>query len=231
MQGGNPNVAAIVLAAGASSRLGRAKQLLVYRGKTLVRRAVEAAGGAGCSPVIVVAGAEPGVAGAVEGRVDAAGVAVVVVHAAEWAAGMGASIRAGIGAVPGDVDGVLLCLCDQPLVDAGVLRRLVDRHARGSGGGGGRGASGRGASGRGASGREAGERGAERERITAAVYGGAVGVPALFDRAFLPELKALPVEAGAKRLLAIHEKSVVTVDMPEAACDIDTAAEYEGLET
>src|SRR5438045_1251928 len=50
------NIGAVVLAAGGSSRFGRPKQLLLFRGETLVRRAVRAAAEAGCDPVIVVAG-------------------------------------------------------------------------------------------------------------------------------------------------------------------------------
>ena len=55
-----PNVGAVILAAGGSSRLGRPKQLLQFRGKTLVRRIVDAALEGGCSPIVVVVGSDKG---------------------------------------------------------------------------------------------------------------------------------------------------------------------------
>ncbi|HEX8897614.1 MAG TPA: NTP transferase domain-containing protein, partial [Chthoniobacterales bacterium] len=51
------NIGAVVLAAGGSSRLGQPKQLLTFRGETLIRHAVRAAAEAGCDPVILVVGA------------------------------------------------------------------------------------------------------------------------------------------------------------------------------
>jgi molybdenum cofactor cytidylyltransferase len=113
-------VAAIVLAAGASSRLGRMKQLLLFGGKPLVRHVVDAAAAAACSPVVVVVGAE---AGSV--REALAGSQALAVENPEWREGIASSLRRGINALPGQVDAAIVLLCDQPAVSPALLQSLV----------------------------------------------------------------------------------------------------------
>jgi molybdenum cofactor cytidylyltransferase len=113
----------IVLAAGASTRMGEPKQLLRYDGTTLLRRAVDSALELGCGPVVVVLGADVERARAEIADTDA----LVVVNEA-WAEGMGSSIRRGIAALDDGVQGALVTLCDQPLVTARVLERLFDAY-------------------------------------------------------------------------------------------------------
>jgi CTP:molybdopterin cytidylyltransferase MocA len=108
----------VLLAAGASRRLGRPKQLLVWRGETLVRRAARAALEAGVDELVVVAGAEKtAVAAALEG------LDLRLVENPLWPEGIGGSIAAGVGAASGAA--VLLLLVDQPGVDAALLAELV----------------------------------------------------------------------------------------------------------
>ena len=118
-------VPAVLLAAGASRRLGRAKQLETLEGEPLVRRAARAALGAGCEPVVVVLGAE---AEAVAAALD--GLALTLVRNEAWEEGMASSLGAGLAAL-GDAApearGALLLLADQPAVDAALLRRLLAR--------------------------------------------------------------------------------------------------------
>ena len=85
------SVAAVVLAAGASTRLGEPKQLVRLGGETLLERAVRVAREAGCSPVMVVVGANY----AQVLRESALGDAVPVVNE-EWDEGMATSIRLGV---------------------------------------------------------------------------------------------------------------------------------------
>jgi len=117
-------IAAVVLAAGASSRMrGAAKPLLRFGGRPLIRIVVEAAIGAACRPVIVVLGAR---ADAV--RAELAGAPVEIVLHPGWREGMGSSIRAGIGrliAGPGRPRGALLLTCDQPRIAPEVIRKLT----------------------------------------------------------------------------------------------------------
>ena len=114
------SVAAIVLAAGASRRLGEPKQLAMVGGERLLDRAVRVALEAGLEPVVVVLGAE---AQRIERKCRLDG-ALVVLNPG-WEEGMGSSIRVGIGALA-DVQGVVLMTCDQPVVTAEHLDLLVE---------------------------------------------------------------------------------------------------------
>lgn len=117
-------VGAVVLAAGPSSRLGRPKQTLFYRGQSLLRRAALAALDAGCRPVVVVTGANAEVS-----RRELEGLDVREVFNPLWETGMASSIRAGVEALTGaDAGAAVLLLCDQPHVTAEVISRLVDAH-------------------------------------------------------------------------------------------------------
>ncbi len=109
---------ALVLAAGASSRLGQPKQLLEVEGEALVRRAARVALEAGCSPVVVVEGAVP-LAQAL------AGLEVTLVRCAEWALGPGASLSRGLVALQGRADGAVVLLVDQHRVTRADVAELV----------------------------------------------------------------------------------------------------------
>jgi CTP:molybdopterin cytidylyltransferase MocA len=111
--------AAVVLAAGESTRLGEPKQLAVVGGERLLERAVRVAREAECAPVVVVLGASMEEIRAACSLRDAR----VVVNEA-WREGMGSSVRAGVSAV-GDAEGVVVMTCDQPAVSAEHLRALM----------------------------------------------------------------------------------------------------------
>ncbi len=114
------NIGAVILAAGGSSRLGHPKQLLKFRGDTLVRRAVRAATEAQCTPVVVVAG-ENGE----EIERELHGTCAVLVPNSEWRHGLGTSIRCGLRQLDDSTESVVLLTCDQPLVDAAVIAELT----------------------------------------------------------------------------------------------------------
>jgi molybdenum cofactor cytidylyltransferase len=115
------SVAAVVLAAGASRRLGRPKQTVVIGGETLLRRAVRVAHEAALEPVIVVVADAALVA-----PLESAGATVVLNR--EASEGIASSIRAGISAARDDsgdrVVGAVLMTCDQVVVRADHLRSL-----------------------------------------------------------------------------------------------------------
>lgn len=119
----NAPVGAVVLAAGASSRMGQPKQALVFGGETLLHRAVRLAHEAGCAPVVVVTGALDA-----KLRALVADLPHVAVHNPAWATGLGSSIKAGLAALTGAEAAVLLLACDQPLVPVGQLWALISRH-------------------------------------------------------------------------------------------------------
>jgi molybdenum cofactor cytidylyltransferase len=113
----------IILAAGSSSRLGKAKQNLVYKGKTLLQRTIETALASVCAPVIVVLGANAPIIRPTIEQYD-----IIIVWNADWDEGMASSIREGITALKRlspESRSVILSLCDQPFVDTYVLNHLI----------------------------------------------------------------------------------------------------------
>lgn len=122
------HVAAVVLAAGASRRLGQAKQLIEVEGESLLRRTARLALAAGCAPVCVVLGFE-----AERMRVALEGLIVTVVVNDAWRAGMGSSLRCGITAVRETTPAaVLVLVCDQPRLTEQHLRELLAFHQTGA---------------------------------------------------------------------------------------------------
>ncbi|MGP8236795.1 MAG: NTP transferase domain-containing protein [Limisphaerales bacterium] len=187
--------ALIILAAGASARLGRPKQLLPFRGRSLLRHAAETALNSVCRPVVVVLGAF-----ADELQSELAALPVTVAINPAWADGMASSIRTGLREVASGPDAVVIMLCDQPLVTAGMLDRLVSVH-----------------------------RGEERG-IVASAYEGTSGVPALFSRKYYRELGLLEGDQGAKKIIVKHENDLARISLPEAAFDVDRLEDAARLE-
>ena len=192
-------VGILILAAGSSSRLGRPKQLLEYQGKTLLRRAAETAVASNFTPVAVVTGAQHDAL-----LPELAGLPVAAVHNPHWAEGMGTSLKTGLAALEALPDaaaltGVIVLLCDQPLVTPALLRQLVETHQ------------------------------ATDYAIVAAEYNGVRGVPVFFGAAALPLLRALPNTGGAQQLLRQHPEWVASVPFAGGAVDVDTEAQYAAL--
>jgi molybdenum cofactor cytidylyltransferase len=125
-------VAAVVLAAGASTRLGVPKQLIEFRGRSLVRGAALAASEAGASMVIVVLGAAaPSIAQSLGGLPR-----VTTISNDQWRDGLASSLATGIREalrLDARCDGVLITTADQPLINSESLRRVLsalDAHTR-----------------------------------------------------------------------------------------------------
>ena len=117
-----PSIGIAVLAAGASTRLGRPKQLVVHQGSTLLRHAARTAIDAALGPVLVVLGA-----GAEACREELDGLPVGILIHDGWREGMGSTISAAAQAMTKDgaVAALILTACDQPDVGPGDLRRLA----------------------------------------------------------------------------------------------------------
>jgi molybdenum cofactor cytidylyltransferase len=125
---GNPRIAAIVLAAGRSTRMGRANKLTAeVGGKPMLRWAVEAALASRARPVLVVTGHQEGEVGAA-----LAGLDVSLVANPDFALGLSTSVKAGVAAVPADCDGALVLLGDMPRIEASHLDRLIGNFAAGA---------------------------------------------------------------------------------------------------
>jgi molybdenum cofactor cytidylyltransferase len=122
---GNRNVAAIILAAGRSTRMGGPNKLLAeFRGKTLVRIVTEQALASKAQGVIVVTGHQ-----AAEVQKSLQGLKVKFVHNRDFAAGLAGSVKSGIAAVPDNADGAVVCLGDMPLISAHLIDRLIEAFA------------------------------------------------------------------------------------------------------
>jgi molybdenum cofactor cytidylyltransferase len=122
---GNRNVAAVILAAGRSTRMGGPNKLLAeLGGKALVRIVTEQALASKAQSVIVVTGHQ---ADEVEAALQ--GLRVTCVRNPDFAQGLASSLKAGIAAVPDDADGAAICLGDMPLIDARLIDRLIEAFA------------------------------------------------------------------------------------------------------
>lgn len=116
--------AAIILAAGSSSRLGMPKQMLTIHGKTLLQHSIDCAKEAGMKPIIVVLGARKE-----EIKIDAPK-EVLIVENEEWESGMASSIRTGIETLRGsfpDSESAILMVCDQPFISSSLLGKLLQK--------------------------------------------------------------------------------------------------------
>ena len=186
--------AALLPAAGGSRRLGTPKQLLEIDAEPLARRAARALLATQPAGLYVVVGAHAeevfrAVADLTPERIDCR----------NWEEGLSASLRAGVAALPGDIDGVLVALCDQPAMDAAHLRRLIEKfclHPRDA---------------------------------VASAYSGLLGVPAVLPRAWFEELSKLRGDLGARQLLRSASQMVQAVEAPALATDVDESSDRSQL--
>lgn len=124
--GGSEAIAIVILAAGASTRMGRPKQLLPYGEHSFLRHTAEVAAASGYQPIVVVLGAY-----AEQTRPELNQLPVQVIENYQWSEGMSASIRVGIQALStmsDPVEAAVLTLCDQPFVSVQVITQLIEAY-------------------------------------------------------------------------------------------------------
>jgi molybdenum cofactor cytidylyltransferase len=116
-------LAAVVLAAGGSTRFGKPKQFALFQGETFIARMVTAAIEAGCARVVVVTGED-----STQVSLELSGLAVSIAMNPNWQSGLGSSIAVGIRHamdLTPDLEAVVLLTCDQPFVTVAVLAQLI----------------------------------------------------------------------------------------------------------
>jgi molybdenum cofactor cytidylyltransferase len=194
-------IAAVVLAAGRSSRMGGPNKLLAeIGGKPLVRHVVDAALASRARPVIVVTGHQ-------RDKVEAAlaGLPVKFVHNPHFADGLGTSLKAGIaalGTLPAEADGAIVCLGDMPQVDAALIDRLIGAFDP--------------------------EHGA---LVVVPTIDGKRGNPVVWSRRFFPDLMAVEGDVGARYLIGRYTEAVAEVPFSGTAAltDVDTPEALEAV--
>jgi len=193
----DPKIALLILAAGQASRMGEPKQLLQIDGQSLIRRIAEQCLSTSHRPVVAVLGAH---FEAIQKEVE--NLSVEIVRNEEWAQGIGSSIAKGVTFIEENypqIEALLILLCDQPLVDAEVLHRLVGVYE------------------------------VMPEPIVTCLYAGEYGVPTLFDRSYFPKLKELSADHGAKKIMNQNSQDVFSIKFPQGKLDLDTPADYQAF--
>jgi len=184
-------IAAVVLAAGRSRRMGTVNKLLIgVGGKPMVRYAVDAALAAGLAPVVVVTGHE-------RDKVAAAlaGLPVTLVHNPDYAEGLSTSLRVGLGALPSETEGALICLADMPRVSAAEFKGLTGAFDP-----------------------------REGRAIIVPTRRGKRGNPVLWARQFFAEMRTVAGDVGARHLIGAYPELVAEIEMEGdgVLTDIDT---------
>jgi molybdenum cofactor cytidylyltransferase len=191
-----PRVAVIVLAAGTSTRLGQPKQLLQLSGRPLLERTLDVARASQLTSRILVLG---GYANEVLASVNTA--TFTVVHNPEFRSGQASSLRAGIEALPDDIDGVVVMLGDQPLVMPWLLDDLAVHW-------------------------DPSAAAAVRPR-----YAEGPGNPILLGRTLFPELLQIDGDTGAREVLGRHRDRIQERDWTNQRVprDVDSMEDYAAL--
>jgi molybdenum cofactor cytidylyltransferase len=207
-------VAAIVLAAGDSSRYGKTKQLLDWHGEPFVRAVAKTALEAGCSPVEVVTGSN---AEQIERAVN--DLNVTIVHNVDWKEGQASSIRAGLQHLPqigrgensaeglnsnvvfggGREGAAIFLLADQPQVNTLVLRALIEKHAGGL------------------------------YPVVAPMVEDRRANPVLFDRITFRDLASLQGDVGGRAILHKYKVEYLPWHDDRLLLDVDTPEMYQRL--
>jgi molybdenum cofactor cytidylyltransferase len=186
-----PRIGAVVLAAGQSRRAGGINKLLAeIDGVPILGRVLDAVAASGAGPVVVVTGHQ-----ADRVRAACAGRDVSFAHNPDYADGLSTSLRTGVAALPGGLDGAIVCLGDMPRVSARHIDRLV-----------------------------AAFNPLEGRAICVPTAGGKRGNPVLWAARFFPDMQEIAGDVGARHLIGIHEDVVaeVPVDDDGVLLDLDT---------
>jgi len=193
-----PRIGALLLAAGQSRRMGGPNKLLAaIDGTPMVAHVARRLLASRARPIVAVLGNQADTVDIALGKLP-----VKRVRNPEFAAGLSTSLKRGIAALPSDLDGVIVCLGDMPLISGRHLERLI-----------------------------AAFNPLEGRAIIVPTRRGKRGNPVLWSRQFFPEMTGLAGDVGAKHLIGEHAEFVAEVEMDDAAVlvDIDTPEALDAL--
>jgi molybdenum cofactor cytidylyltransferase len=184
-------IGALILAAGQSRRMGEVNKLMIdIDGKPMVRHVAETVLASRATPAVAVLGHE-------RDRVRGAfsGLKIRCVYNPDYADGISTSLRRGLAALPDDLDGVIVCLGDMPLLGAAEIGRLIDAFNP-----------------------------VEGRAIVVPTRRGKRGNPVLWSKRFFPEMQEIAGDVGARHLIGAYPEAVVEVEMTGEGTllDIDT---------
>jgi molybdenum cofactor cytidylyltransferase len=197
----SPLIAAIVLAAGQSRRMGRPKQFQTIDGEPMVVRAVRTALASEAAEVLVVTGAHADdVAEVLQPLQAGAGDRLRIIVNPAYASGQASSIRTAIAALASDRAAALFLLVDQPFVTQALLGRLIEVWRQGA-------------------------------PLAASAVGEEIrGAPAIFDRTLFAELLELTGDTGARPLFQKYQQQLVRVPTTaDELRDIDTPEDLAAI--
>jgi molybdenum cofactor cytidylyltransferase len=185
-----PRIAALLLAAGKSSRMGTNKMLEQIDGRPMVARTAQRLLSSRARPIVAVLGNEADAVDAALGRLP-----IERVVNPDYAEGLATSLIKGLGALPTDIDGVIVCLGDMPLITGRELDRLIGAFNP-----------------------------LEGRAIVVPTRRGKRGNPVLWSRQFFAEMMALSGDRGARQLIDEHADLVAEIEMDtdSVLTDIDT---------
>ena len=190
----------MILAAGSSSRMGQPKQLLPWKDSFLLDHAISIAESIQPSKTVVVLGANyERINSKIQHR------RIAIKRNSQWEEGLGSSIASGLNFIQnlGDpVDGVLIILPDQPLINVDYLKLMISQFKKN-----------------------------EKQSMASAYETDKFGVPALFDRCYFEELIQLRGDKGAKKVISDNIEKVSALKANHLIVDIDTKEDYKRLFT
>ena len=193
------NIAVLILAAGQSSRMKGIKQLLPWNGTTLLQHTLNTILDIKKNKVFMVLGANSDL---IEAELKLVKQPVALIKNEKWQKGLGSSIACGIDFIlkqEHTIDGILICLADQPLLTDVYYKKLLQIFRTND------------------------------VAIVATKYPNKSGVPAVFSTKIAQELIHLNEDYGARRIMSKYKDNMIVLDAGEQIMDIDTPETYEHL--
>lgn len=191
------HVGILILAAGNSSRMGAIKLLLPWQGNTLLGHVIKQAETSNAVQIVVVLGAN-----AKHIKDEVFTNRATFIENPQWEQGLGSTIAYGVNYLKttlANIDGLMVILADQPLLDTNYLNEMMLQF------------------------------GISNKGIVATFYDGKAGVPAIFNKTYFSELEQLRDDYGARALMVQHKNDIFKIEVKSNTDDIDTLEDYYRL--